>query len=428
MSDSTSLRPVASGGRIVLLDVLRGFAVLTMLPINMSFMALADGRMGYPRDGSESEQFWFLFTEAFSHQKPRVLFALLFGVGIMLIFSKPQTDPKAFLSHMRRRLYLLWLIGILHAVLLWYGDILSYYAPIGLALLGATRWPARRLWRVGAGLVIFPALVLAIMVAAACADAWWAQGVIEYFWAPPVADGGSSTATGSWAAFWRGIREWTPAFETSVFNDAGYARTVVYRAANWTRGFAHWGLYVSWRIAGLLLIGMAWAKAGWLLDPTTNRAHFRRLFLWGAIIGVPTTVASLVLFPLARDGAAQAGGAELALYVSSVAVAAMAIGFFGWVATRPALNRWAATLLAATGRAPITHYIGQSLVCTLLFTSLGFGLFGALDRLELYGIVVAVWVAELAFSAWWMSRFRFGPIEWGWRSLSYWARQPMRRR
>lgn len=83
--------------------------------------------------------------------------------------------------------------------------------------------------------------------------------------------------------------------------------------------------------------------------------------------------------------------------------------------------------LAATGRMAFTNYLTQTLICTTLFYGYGFGLYGRLDRPALLAIVVAIWTLQLIWSPLWLSRFRFGPAEWLWRSLTYWRLQPMRR-
>ena len=83
-------------------------------------------------------------------------------------------------------------------------------------------------------------------------------------------------------------------------------------------------------------------------------------------------------------------------------------------------------LLANVGRTALTNYLAQSLICTTIFYGYGFGLFGHLERFHLLGVVIAVWIVQIAVSNWWLGRFRFGPVEWVWRSLTYWRRQPMR--
>jgi len=88
---------------------------------------------------------------------------------------------------------------------------------------------------------------------------------------------------------------------------------------------------------------------------------------------------------------------------------------------------WLTDRLAAVGRMALTNYLAQSLLCAGLFYGYGFGLWGTMDRAGLWGVVAAIWALQLAWSVWWLRRFRFGPAEWAWRSLTYWRAQPMRR-
>ena len=103
---------------------------------------------------------------------------------------------------------------------------------------------------------------------------------------------------------------------------------------------------------------------------------------------------------------------------------------FAWVAlvllVMPHVPR-IASRLAAVGRTALSNYILDTVLCTTLFYGHGFGLFGKLDRVEQWGVVLAIWVVQLALAPLWLRRFHFGPLEWLWRSLTYWQRQPMRR-
>ena len=101
------------------------------------------------------------------------------------------------------------------------------------------------------------------------------------------------------------------------------------------------------------------------------------------------------------------------------------VGLIGLLYRVPALSG-AMRTLAAVGQMALTNYLSQSLICMFLFTGAGLALFGQLERHELYYVVVAIWIVQLIWSPLWLRRFRFGPAEWLWRSLTYWQRQPMR--
>ncbi|MGP1257271.1 MAG: DUF418 domain-containing protein, partial [Kiloniellales bacterium] len=113
-------------------------------------------------------------------------------------------------------------------------------------------------------------------------------------------------------------------------------------------------------------------------------------------------------------------------YVGSLFVAAGHVGLVALLVKSGAIP-WLARRLAAVGQMAFTNYIAHSVICALLFYGYGFGLWGEVSRLGLWGIVLLIWTAQLLWSPWWLARFRFGPLEWLWRSLTYWKRQPMRR-
>ena len=111
-----------------------------------------------------------------------------------------------------------------------------------------------------------------------------------------------------------------------------------------------------------------------------------------------------------------AGRVAVALAHAAVIVMVVKSGALGWLTDR----------LAAVGQTALSNYIATSVVCALLFYTPGFGLMGQLQRYQLYGVVVGIWILNLAWSPWWLRRYRFGPLEWCWRSLTYWKRQPSR--
>jgi uncharacterized protein len=90
-------------------------------------------------------------------------------------------------------------------------------------------------------------------------------------------------------------------------------------------------------------------------------------------------------------------------------------------------HSWLATRIAAVGRMALSNYLGQSILCGLLFYTVGFGLYGQFTGYYLYLVTAGVWIVQIAFSNWWLERHHFGPFEWAWKSLTYRQRQPLRR-
>jgi uncharacterized protein len=178
-----------------------------------------------------------------------------------------------------------------------------------------------------------------------------------------------------------------------------------------------------WRVGGVMLLGMALYKKGVLTDERST-AFYRRLVA-GGVVGVGIVVAG-VAYVEANDWSA---GAALYWrqfnYVGSLLVAG------GYVGLVTLFVRWrgeglATRALAAVGRTAFTNYLLQTVVATTIFYGHGLGLFGSVSRVEAMGIVVAIWAVQVPLSVLWLRYFRFGPVEWVWRTLTYGEAQPMR--
>jgi uncharacterized protein len=186
------------------------------------------------------------------------------------------------------------------------------------------------------------------------------------------------------------------------------------------------GLYsrLFWDIAGMMLIGMALLKLGVLTSERTGGFYWR-MAIGGFVGGLAFKLLGLHV-RLAHDFD------PLSLYQARLVYdpgrLGMALGYVGAVmlvcqaGSLPAVTR----ALANVGRTALSNYIFQTVACVLLFFGVGAGLFGRLERWQLLCVVAAIWLVQLAGSTLWLHRFRFGPLEWLWRSLTYWQRQPMR--
>ena len=181
-----------------------------------------------------------------------------------------------------------------------------------------------------------------------------------------------------------------------------------------------------WRAGGLMLVGMAFYKWG-ILTARSEKSFYRKGLFWGLIIGLP-----IIIFGLYQNfkmgwtmGYSMYIGSQFN-YWGSLFIAFAYICGTMLIAQSNALP-WLRERLASVGQMALTNYIAQSVICTLIFFGVGFGLFGELERIAQVGVVLAVWLIIILWSKPWLARFRFGPLEWVWRSLTYWSRQPFRR-
>ena len=419
------LGPVRSADRFVHLDVLRGVALLAILPVNIGFLGLTGLFDLHPGPNAETSDLASYFVvEIVFHNKALTLFSFLFGVGLALMLQK-RGDSAAVHSLIRRRFLVLFVIGVLHATLFWYGDILTYYAPLGLVALACSSLSGASLLRLGAVLIVLPAGALCLLAGASALGQAQADAAIDLIISSPVEYTSTPPSIATWSQFWEGMALWSPSFETRVFQEGSFAQITAYRTSVWLWGFITWGLYVGWRIFGLFLIGMAWVRAGWFLSPSEHRLEFRGLMVWGLAVGAPFTAVSLGMSGLRPSTALLRCLAELCMYVGSLGLGAAAMGVIVLLFSRVPNSR-VALWVSAVGRTALSNYLFQSAVCCLLFCSYGLGGFGTYSRLELLGITAGMWVWQILLSAWWLERFRFGPVEWLWRSLTYGRRQRFR--
>jgi len=180
-------------------------------------------------------------------------------------------------------------------------------------------------------------------------------------------------------------------------------------------------------ILGLFLIGAWFVRSGAIANPAANPALFRNLALLGGFLGLPLVVLGAWLMPTMDPGRV-----DLIVAVATTAnllgSLLMALGYLAGVVLLLQVARWAARLavLAPAGRMALTNYLTQSVVCTLVFYGYGLGLYEQLPRFWQVPFVLALFCAQVALSHWWLARFRFGPAEWLWRTLTYLKLQPMR--
>jgi uncharacterized protein len=400
---------VPEAERIASLDVLRGFALLGILVMNVQSFSMIDAAYGNPTAYGDLEgaNYWvWALGHVFADQKFMTLFSMLFGAGIVLMTSRrEQAGYRPAAAHYRRMAVLL-LFGLLHAYLIWGGDILYSYA-----LCGMVAYLFRRLSPRGLLFIALPCLVVPSAILLLVSLAW------------PDLDAKTR------AEF---LQNWQPDSERVA------AELVTYRGS-WLQVFHHrwplvlvfqtkaFALFIVWRAGGLMLMGMALFKLGIFSGTRRLRAYVLLLILgWG--LAIPVIVYG-IRYNFAADWSvryAKFQGSQFNYWASIP----MSLGWVGLVmlvysssTLRPAMRP-----LATVGQTALTNYLMQSVICTTLFYGYGFGLFGRIERVGQIGIVAIIWVLQLVVSPVWLRYFRFGPVEWLWRALTYRRWPPMLRR
>ena len=437
----TGAAPVTFAERIHALDTTRGFAVLGILIMNIWSFAGPQAFYDYPllvADwGGAPVQTWTVMHTLFEGS-PRALFSMLFGAGMLLMVNRlDESAPGVSSARLYyRRLFFLMLFGLFDMfVLLWPADIIFIYGLCGLVL-----YPLRR---------CRPATLVMIALAVFAAQAGlralsWQEGIqlqqefglsagvsVETL---PAAEDGVGEADEAREArrqdYERRENRAHPVMDEQMAEDIRLLGSGDFGEFVKDKLFTSLLLLIVVGLKsmvldslGAMLIGMALLRAGILQMRASTRTYLVMILVaYG--IGLPlafweTTALIAADFDFVLK--------ERNLIHYDLRRMAVGIGHLGAILLfcRAYSGSWLATRLAAVGRMALTNYLAQSVMCGLLFYTVGFGLYGQFTGYYLYTVVAGVWIVQIAFSNWWLARYRFGPAEWLWKSLTYKQKQPM---
>ena len=423
--------PVSLADRIGSIDVLRGVAVLGIFLVNsLTFDMPAPGFMnpnlpGFDHPGSD---FAYALVFMVAMHKFMPIFSMLFGAGILLFTGRVEARH----GHSGRRWFArqgwLWAIGLVHGYVLWNGDILVPYAVVGLPLYLVRRWRTRTLAVAAAVCFLVP---MAGMYGLGV-GLEYGRGVSEEARLAEAEGQELTTKQEQFREIWDGTsRSYAPTLddlaEVSETMRGGYGS--IFRRNGSELLQQHLVMYpllVNWNIAAYMMLGMILFRAG-VLSASRSDAFYLRMLLLCYGVGLPATWLSMMNHHHHFSDLILLMKGEMQLHMSSGVLVAL-----GHIALVMLVVRrgWLAGLrnrLGAAGRMAFTNYLSQTVLGCLLFYGYGLGLWGQVSRLALLGLVLAVWTLQLLWSPWWLGRYRFGPAEWLWRSLTYGQKQPLRR-
>ncbi|HWE37295.1 MAG TPA: DUF418 domain-containing protein [Isosphaeraceae bacterium] len=428
--------PVAAAERVAAVDVLRGFALLGILAMNIVSFGWGDQVYGNPMlgDGFQgADRAVWVFNHIVFDTKMMTTFSMLFGAGLVLMSDRAEGRGARLRGVYYRRILWLLVFGAIHGYLIWSGDILFLYAECGLLLYLFRRKSAPTLIVLGVTAIVLMIPLVFAMIAgveslkarAARLDAE-AKAGRRLNW--------TETQIVALHPKLREFMELNPDpkkveeeldKERRVYR-GGYLGIVKQRAPRVLIGQII-GLVVGFlAIGGRMLLGMGLMKAG-VFAAERSRRFYLGMALLGYGVGLPLVAWNA--WESIRHNFQSVfflrGGFAIN-YLGSVVVALGHVAALMLVVQSGALT-WLTDRLAAVGRMALTNYLTHSILCTTLFYGYGFGLFGHINRVGLAGIVLLIWAAQLSYSPVWLARFRFGPAEWLWRSLTYWRIQPIRR-
>jgi len=385
--------PLPLTGRVAMVDTLRAlalFGVIVMNVVSMVMMFMGDTVMAraVPADMVVGVSDLVLLQG-----KARSCFALLFGVGFGVMLQRAGSAGTGFDAFFLRRMAVLLVFGLFNQVFLFWGDILALYAVVGACLLLVRDWSDRRLL-IGATLLVVGVPLL--------------HGLLELVFGALPAPMGEDRADAVIAAALQALQQ--PHYGPQVM-----AANVSLLRMIWASDMAYKLVYML-GVLGLFMLGLLIARRGILFDIASHRPLLRRV-VW---VALPVGLVLSVL----RAGFA--GGWDPGMPWAAIVTAAylglplMALGYVAAFALLLQLRaQWLVRLLAPAGRMALTNYLASGVLGTLAYHGYGLGLMGQLSMAQMNLLAVAIFAALLAFSHAWLRWFRYGPVEWLWRTLSY---------
>lgn len=397
------LGPVAPRERVEVLDVLRGIALCGVLIGNLYYLYSGAGfAPGHEPEGIDQVASWWVAI--FVQSKAQTLLTFLFGFGFAAQLVRAQARNEPVVGVYLRRMFALLAIGVMHVTLIWWGDVTWTYAVSGFGLLLFLRASDRTRIIAAFLLVLVPFLV------------WMVPAVAEAAARLFVEPGAGRKMTEELRAVMTGGD-----YVATIALHAQFAPIYVASIYLW---------YFPW-LLGRFLIGYVAGRQGWFArDGADHLPLFRRLLGYGLIVAGAATGVTVARLAGAFDGyelylptrMALAALRELGL----LAMTGVYIAIIVLLVQRPAWRR-VLRLVAPAGRMPLTAYVAQSLICVPLFYDWGAGLVHeGLGPAARVGLAIGIFAVEVALCHLWLRAFRFGPLEWVWRTLVYWKAPPMR--
>ncbi len=387
----------SSTHRIDSLDLLRGFAVLGILIMNITSFSQVNIAYMNPTIGAGLEgynQYFHAFNYIFADTRFMSIFSILFGAGVVLFTNNAEAKGKRVGALHYKRMFWLLLFGLLHAYFIWEGDILVAYAICGCLIYLLRKKTIRALLIMSIILFIVP-LTFNLMT-------YYGMTVEEL--------------ESTFAFFYPSSEE--IAREVKIMQGS-FLEQMPIRLENaiefQTLVFM---IETFWRTTSLMLLGMILYRKG-ILSANKSISYYSKMILVGFGIGL---IISLIGLNQSYDSGwpgpyVMSIGANYKL-ISGVFIAIGYIGFVMWCFKKGVFKKLQNRLQAA-GRMAFTNYVGMSVICSLIFNGNGLALYGTLDRLQQFLVVVAIWVLILIVSPLVLRKYRYGPLEWLWRKLTY---------
>jgi uncharacterized protein len=407
--------PVRLGERLEILDILRGIAIFGILLVNMEFFfspiyLAISGEQWWP---GRLDRVAAALITFFAQGKFYALFSFLFGIGLAIQLERAEARGAPIAGFFARRMFWLLVIGLSHALLIWYGDILVMYSVLGFVLILFRKRKPKTLLVWTVVLLLLPVLLQLMIVSA-----------VELGRSIPEAAEGIDEALEASRASTRDLLQ----IARATYTEGSLAEILAVRAREWATMFFSGLFMVGPELLALFLIGLYCGRRRLFHDPRPHVPRIRRSIGWLLAAGIVGNALLVVGKQYGDPGLPSLYGWIMTVG-QTLGAPAMTAFYVCLVALLLQRERWRRRLapLGFVGRMALTNYIMHSVVFTMISYSYGLGLFGQVGPALGLVLATAMFLVQIPLSRWWLTRFRFGPLEWLWRSLTYLRPQPLRR-
>jgi uncharacterized protein len=405
----TAIKPVSFAERILFLDVLRGISILFIFLANTpSFL----GSMFYT-DALKASfttstiDYWVdMFMLVFVGGKFYSIFALLFGIGLVVQQRSAARNGIPFKPFFRRRLAGLLLIGLIHIFFIWLGDILALYAVLGFILLWMVDFSDRRLLIWSVVLLFMPVVHIAILGATGFFYPMWFFETFDIYahsFGIPMSDWMGNGAEMADPLTMLAVTDFGLFFKLNLISPLIRVGDLLFDGR-------------VFKVLAMFMIGVWAGRQVFEKDLLNNESFLKKVMLWGFVIGIPANIMRAV---------AQYGSFEdpistlLSFLMYAIGVAPLACAYAAvialWVKRKPNQLSW----IAPVGKTALTNYLFQSVISIIIYYGVGFGLSGAFGSSVGSAIAIAIFMFQVWMSTIWLKKFQYGPIEWVWRKMTY---------
>jgi uncharacterized protein len=396
--------PTALQERLLNIDIIRGIALFGILIMNIQAFSMNFAAYSNPTafgDLTGANFYVYYLSHVFADQKFMTIFSILFGVGIVLMAENIERKGGSAGKIHYKRMFILAIFGLLHAYLLWFGDILFPYALAGMIAFTARKKSVKFLFITSFLLIGFCSLVMFLFS----------------FAIPLMEEADLQNLLAMWAPTQEMIDK------DILINQASWLGQMEHRNFMASKMQTN-VLFYLFRIVGLMMIGMALFKLDFFGKRFANK---------GLITSAVITFILGISLIISGNSANFASGWQVDSMMAGIQYnywgsILMAYSYMSLliVFCRSSMLMNLKKSLANVGKMALTNYLSHTLICGFIFYGWGLGLYGSFERTEMLLVVLGVWIFQLLFSSFWMNRFQFGPFEWLWRSMTYGKRQPLK--